>query len=133
MSTSPTTTPWPHAPIPRHDPTNFAGMTAGRARQLFVPGGPRKSVVSWGKGRCGVGGTLLGGGVVVGGWVALGLGGGGCGGPSCTVDGTLGSAGGSTATGGAIAGARGGTGGGCGLAVMLDGATVLVVGTVTAI
>jgi hypothetical protein len=38
----------------------------------FVPGGPGKSVVSWGNGRCVVGGTEFAGGRVVDGRGALG-------------------------------------------------------------
>jgi hypothetical protein len=49
-----------------------------KRRQPFVPGGPRKSVVWWGKAECGVGWTLLGGAGVLEGCVLVsgGFGGG---------------------------------------------------------
>ena len=81
----------------------------------MVPGGPRKSVVSCGNGRCVVGWTLLGAERLLDGWVLLGFGGGGAGGALvCTVVGAIagGAAEGALATGGGIGAALGGGDGG---------------------
>lgn len=52
----------PEAVIVHGTTAEVVHQRAGRrVSQLFVPGGPGKSVVSWGKGRCVVGWALLGG------------------------------------------------------------------------
>jgi hypothetical protein len=88
----------------------------------LVPGGPRKSVVSCGNGRCVVGWTLLGSERVVEGCVALGFGGGG--GALPVVGAIVGGPLGSTADGALVAdGGIGATldGGGEGTVVVVTG------------
>jgi len=87
---------------------------------LFVPGGPGKSVVSWGNALWVVGCPLLGAGALLDGWAVLVFGGGGDGAGGATVLGAL--------AGGAVEGACV-TGGGSGAALIGgEGGAVVVVG-----
>ena len=101
-------------------------------RHPFVPGGPGKSVVSWGKGRCVVGGTEFAGGRVVdgrGALVCVGL---------CEEGTGLGSAGAGTAAGlrvgacGSGFGAAVGSGTGAPGVVVGDGIVTGAVGVIAA-